>query len=356
MKRHVLHILFLSALLTGFSACSSDSDNPYAHESELRVVHSEVLFPGGSATGYIVVEAPATVTATTESPWVTPIVKGDTVFVTVTANEQYSGRSAVLTLQSGVDAVNVIVQQAGLDFVAKTDSAVIVGDEVNERRYYLHASANVSLSSSDDWISGTLDGDSLILIVEPNTTGHLRTGYLKYTCGPAADSIMVTQASFDDLMGKYYLAGNLNDANGDIASDVVELTKDDSGQPVLSFPTFGWTWQMTFDAATLTLTLPSGKCIGRYPAATGESRYVGTVMWDLSRGAIIYSSAVTMSATFQMHPDYGVVATISDNGSWAGSSCDAIRFELFRSANISRANRMDELVFALVSPFLVEYK
>lgn len=345
----------LCALTCVFVACSDDVENPYAHESGIKVVSSDLLFPGESSEGSVVVDATGMLTASSTSSWLTATVDGNTIRVAVTANERFDGRTAMLTISNGSDSIDVVVQQAGLNLIARTDSAIMVKDATEARKFYLHASAPVRIETSDTWISGQMEGDSLVVAMQANTTGRIRTGWLKYYCGPAVDSVMVTQGSYDDLVGDYYLAGYLNEADGSPISDVVTLRRDAAGKPEVYFPTFDWTWPAEFDEETLTLSLASGVCIGTYAnPSTGATNYVGTVMWELDTNNIIYSQAVTMSAQFGLLDDGSVTAAIVDNGSWAGMNPTAIRFELFRSKNINRLNRLGQQVFALVQPFLME--
>lgn len=194
-----------------FVSCSDDDDNPYEHESTISVVSSDVIFGGGASAGSVVVNAPQGVTsATFPVSWATATVTGDTVKVAVEANPDLEGRTALLTIKSGNDSVQVPVTQTGFVFNLSTGTAIQqLNDAAASRSYHLEHSTdvNVSLDSlTSTWLTAAVEGDSLKVSFTANNTGKPRLGYIYYTSGNISDSIRVTQYELNkDILGDYVM-------------------------------------------------------------------------------------------------------------------------------------------------------
>jgi hypothetical protein len=192
-------------LALGFTACSDETSNPYAKESSISIVSSDIEFSALPATGQITVSAPNGISKVeTQSDWVTTSVSGNTVTVNVTANESLEGRSARLAIYSGTDHADVVVQQLGIDVAIIGSPEVKVERGAQEYRVQLRHNVPVEFGETPDWLTATLDGDQLILNFTKNTGDEPRTCNLTYHVGNLMESyITVTQNSKESLTGDY---------------------------------------------------------------------------------------------------------------------------------------------------------
>ena len=115
MKKIINLFIVLLGILV-FAACSDNIDNPYAKESTISIVKSNLVFPARASNGVVEFHSQGTVSASSNATWCKTSVIGDTVKVAVEQNNNNDGRSTVVTLRNGNDSVNVPLVQAGLVF------------------------------------------------------------------------------------------------------------------------------------------------------------------------------------------------------------------------------------------------
>lgn len=163
-------------------------------------------YEGGTRT--IPYEADGTVDVKTTEDWFTANTDGNgNVVIEVAANDGDSAREGyvVLTDRSGNTAY-IHVNQTYNDEEEEEDElqALVTSISFNghSNSIKLPVTTNMedglSVRSSSDWLSGTMDGLDVVVAVEENWSGETRTGYLTVTTpdGTAA-LITVTQTSLE---------------------------------------------------------------------------------------------------------------------------------------------------------------
>ena len=341
----------MATLALSFVACSDDDEvgAEYNRASTISVVKSDVLFSASAGTGMVVVRAQGPISFESSSEWCkTTALNDSTVQVSVEANEQNSGRSSQITIKSGVDSVNVTVQQQGFYLQSDMSTGAVFGDEACREAFAFSTSGTPTITSTADWLSASVEGDSLVVTATSNETGHMRQGYIKYTFGSYKDSVEVAQYDFDkDLAGNYYFA--YYDETGELSFLLGVLQQSDEGY-VLSLPQLDFNIPVAFDATSHQLTISAGSYIGDYTYnKTAYPTY--TILGSSEAGYLTWSKSVKYAATFEYDEEDGVtIAEFGDVGSWQ-YVVDYLQFYLFKSKTLSGANRFTDLV-TMFEPFL----
>lgn len=269
MKK-IINILIASVCVLGIVSCSDDTENPYERNSQLKVVSSSVIFDAPASTGSVVVSSEAPVTARLNSSWATATVDGSVVNVSVKENDDLDGRSAILTIFSGTDSVNVTVQQSGLVFQLSASSPVVAGDDASVQKFGMRHNTDVKLTSSAEWIAIDQSSDSLKLNLAANNEGHLRKGYVYYSSGTTTDSIEVIQADFDkDIAGDYFLMYYSSESTTQMSYMMATVYRDS-----VVLPQLGLSIPSKFDESDLSLNFQCGQYLGTYDIAPGTTYYI----------------------------------------------------------------------------------
>lgn len=351
MKK-IIKLMILSLCVLSFAACGDSSDT----DSNLKIVSSNINFTAAGGTGDIQVEATTsssvesgTVTATANQPWCQLSVSGNKITVNVPEFYQLEGRSSLITIKCGTESTQVTATQAGYVFALDTPSLIVTGgDTQHTDAYAFKYSLPFKFTTTKDWFTATLDGNSVKIAYAANTTGHPRFGYLKYECGTIKDSIRVAQYEISkDIVGTYAFYGT-NAANGNKTYLTANLAQDVSGTMSLNFTDYNWVLPVDFDYNTATLKLSAGQYMGTY-----SIYYMYSVLWDTSLGYLSWNLSTTYSATFDYDEAEGnTYAPFVDNGSWNGYSVNAFRFEAFKANAATSANRVNALL-SIVDPVLI---
>lgn len=260
MKK-LLSMMLLACGMLSFVACDDETTNPYATENTITIERSDLfLMADGNDWGYITyTSAGGPVTASTTASWCRPEVQGDSiVIVYVDPNPTCSGRSASIELRNSNSTMSVSITQEG-NIVNVERDVISVGDDATAVKSALWSYLGVELLSAPDWLTASLEGDSLCLDISENATGHMRDGYVAYLSGSEKDSIRVVQADFDrDVAGSYKLYFNNGAPDGQLTSFDVELSKEQ-----LRVTAFNYTIPITIDEETLEISVECGQHIGR---------------------------------------------------------------------------------------------
>ncbi len=260
MKRFC-YILFSASVAFSTVSCSDDENGgQYLVPNSITVVSSNVSnLPPAAGAGRIVVSAPSGITATSTAAWCTATVDGDTVNISVQPNIHHSGRATAVVVRSGSDSVNVIVQQRGVVYEYSSSSFGFTNSASTAKRYIL-CNTPFAVEASADWITPSVEGDSIVVSVSENTTGHLRSGSVKCSIGSYTEVIPVVQADFaGNIEGAYSIA--FNDIKGAASSAVFNINISSStmtikrGTNTFEFP-------LAYDESTCTLRMKSGQYAG----------------------------------------------------------------------------------------------
>lgn len=255
------NILFAVCGLVALSSCDDEVENPYSAGSTISVVSAQMSFSPQASHGSIkFTSVGGTVTVTTPVAWCRPVIDGDSVLVDVDENNSFSSRSTVVVLHNGTDSVQVALIQRGIALSASSDR-ITSGDAASRKSVLLASNFGVELVSAPDWVNATLASDSLIVDFTENTTGHVRTGYVKFKSGVSTDSVQIVQADFaTDIAGNYRLYYNVTvDSTSSIDYFEAELTAT-----TLIIPDFNLSIPVEFDDESKQLVIASGSYVGDY--------------------------------------------------------------------------------------------
>ena len=346
MKK-IFSILCMLALTLSFVACSDDNDEgaAYNRPSTISVVKSDVLFSANAGTGYIQVNAQSPISVEGANDWCSAQVVGDsTIQVSVNNNASIDGRTCKLTVKSGVDSVNVAVQQQGFVFSLQDGTTTIVsGDAATTKRLGLKTNGTPVVETSADWVVASIESDSLKLDLTANTTGHLRQAYVKITFGEFADSIQVSQYDFKkDLAGDYYLA--YYNQKGKLYALQAELSQV-GGSYQLTLPDIGSTLPVTFAPNTCKLTITAGTYMGPFDNQ-GTTLYLYALLGNSTTGYMYFGTA-QMSAPFAYDDENGTVAMFDT------SVYDYLSFYAFTEKQMTEDGMAGALAY-LFNPFLMK--
>lgn len=192
----------LSLLLLA-SSCSKQSDAPELPKADLRILEAKTFLPvtGGSYT-LRTDNAPAQAYAL--DSWLKVSAQGSTLSLEAEANTSIQSRNTLLVLKDAKgDSLTVNFMQEGVIFGLPKEQAMIGGDQAIARVIRLAANVPVTYSASADWITVQTSEKELRVSVPANASGAPRTGWVIARSGSLIDSLQVTQASLNDIIGTY---------------------------------------------------------------------------------------------------------------------------------------------------------
>lgn len=343
----------MAASVMGFTSCSDDTDNPYGAPSTITVSRSNVTFEARGGQGSIVFVSSATPKVTTTKEWCVAQVAGDSVIVTVPQNNTISDRSAMVTIHNGTDSVNVPVTQFGAFVQVGDGSGIgITTDEAFTSKYLIDSNVDIHLVSMPDWVTASIDGDSLTVNAEPNNTGNLRVGYINFEANDFTYSVKVVQADFDkDIAGTYRLYYKMA-ADGNYSRVRVTLSSKELTLQSFKIP-------ISYEATTGKLSIQSGQYVGittdRLSSGARDTSYVylafatnpmadGLYYWSS------YYSATYATASIDVSDDGSVEAHFT--GNLNGYELTRFLFRKFYSMQMSEDNDKGSNWMDMYSPYL----
>lgn len=348
MKR-IFNLILIALCVISYTSCTNDEGIEYIRESKIKIISRDVSFPAAASQGTIVVEAPGAISVTTtDKGWCTTSVSGSTIQVNVEENPGLEGRNSMLTIHCGNDSTSIAIQQSGVTFHLSAGTNIMVDDDADTYSYDLKCNTDIKLTSSEDWITVNFEEGKLNITLEENSTGHLRTGSIAYTAGAFQDKIIVTQCEFDkDLAGDYHLLfTDPQDEKVKYYNATLSRTENNYN---LALPDLELSIPLVYNPNTGIVSFKAGQYLGDY----GKYK-VFTTIWDINSTYLTWSTAVSMSATFQYEVLDGkeyTLAFFEDDGSWSTDHADALRLEAFSSTSLSSDTRIGALAI-LVSPIL----
>lgn len=342
MKR-ILNILAFTAVISGivFTSCRDDSDYPEVETpGTIEIVSRELSFPAAASQGNIVVKAshPVTVTTDVDQPWMTAVVDGNEITVSVTENTSLYGRVSNLTLHSGTGKAYVSVIQSGLIFDIGGVLKINSNDEQKTFTYPVKANADVTVSSNVDWCAVEIVDGELVINFDANTTGHIRRGIINYNIGTISDQIEITQCDFDlDVAGEYKF--NYQDSKGKVQSYDAVIAR--SGSNYTMSLGEDYVIPIVFDASSGSISVKAGAYV-KDIVENNVTNYLYTIIaagssytWGTSIGmtALLEYTAVSDGA-------YTTVGVFDNDGSWAGKNPTSICLDVYKSKTLNSSNRV----------------
>jgi len=204
MKK-ILIISSLTILLGAAMSCTRETvgTNPYG-STEVEIVSSDLFFAPAGGSKTVTVSASGSVSATSNKDWFKASVSGNTITVTADPHYEYTSRSGLLTITEGENVSEIAVQQQGVCFNSKADSIAVPRVDASKNIYYT-TNVELTLTTSDSWLSATLDedGEGTFINITAEDSEDFRIGYVYVDYVTSQDTIKVLQLG--NLMGKYYL-------------------------------------------------------------------------------------------------------------------------------------------------------
>lgn len=341
------------ACTLGFLSCSDDTDNPYDTPATITVVKSNVSFEARGGQGVIQFTSTSTPTVSSTKSWCVAEVAGDSVVVTVPQNNTISDRSAMVTIHNGNDSVNVPVTQFGAFVQVGDGSGIgITTDEAFTQKYSIDSNVDIELDSTPDWVTATIENDSLCVTVEPNNTGYLRSGELNFKANDFAYSVKIVQADFEkDIAGSYRF----------YYKTAVDGTYRSSGA-TLSATTLkigSFEVPITYVASLGKIQIQSGQFVGMYydrlSSGKRDTSYIHLVFASnpLADGLYYWSSyntSIYATASIDVLEDGAVEAHFT--GNLSGYELTRFIFRKFSSMTMSEDTDKSSSWMDMYSPYL----
>ena len=352
------YVLFITLGSFFLASCSDDDDKVV--DDGVKVLSAETSFDANGGTKEISVNK-SIAKAYAADEWLSVETKGSSVAVSTGQNISNESRHTTVVIKaSETDSTIVNVSQLGAVCVLDGASAGIAAtsDEAATISYAMTHDLPVEISTSDEWISADVTKDSLKVYLAENTSGHLRRGWLAYSCGNVKDTISVVQYEFaKDIAGDYYFYGyNYNTQKPVNYDAVLEGTPDNC---VLKFPKWGLTLPVVFDANKLSLSIKNVQYMGTfntYVSSTDKTpvtRYVWCQMWDQESNVRTFVKTAGLIGYFTYYDDYGVTdLQFEDDGLWENGTVTTIRFQFFTSDTTAATSTMVRSGYTLVTAVL----
>lgn len=260
------------ALAMGVStlfSCSDDDKSAAATGVQVTSAESTIKAAGGSAN--VEVDQNIASAYSTEG-WLTVEFDGNKLSATAERNNSRESRySTVVIKASENDSTIVSVSQLGTVFGYSDPAGNVVMDNAGGKaQRYVQHNAEFHVAKAPEWVTTSVKGDSVYLDIAPNTTGDMRKGLVCMESGHYADTLYVTQASFEEgIAGDYRLyfynavfdqqTGQITGfQNVYLPASVYSFGKSCT----ISIPTAGFSWDCTYDKDNLALNFNSAKQIG----------------------------------------------------------------------------------------------
>lgn len=252
-------------------SCSDDDKSAAATGVQVTSAESTIKAAGGSAN--VEVDQNIASAYSTEG-WLTVEFDGNKLSATAERNNSRESRySTVVIKASENDSTIVSVSQLGTVFGYSDPAGNVVMDNAGGKaQRYVQHNAEFHVAKAPEWVTTSVKGDSVYLDIAPNTTGDMRKGQVCMESGNYADTLYVTQASFEEgIAGDYRLYfynAVFDQSSGQITgfqnvylpASVYSFGKSCT----ISIPTAGFSWDCTYDKDNLALNFNSAKQIGVY--------------------------------------------------------------------------------------------
>lgn len=250
-------------------SCSDDDKSAAATGVQVTSAESTIKAAGGSAN--VEVDQNIASAYSTEG-WLTVEFDGNKLSATAERNNSRESRySTVVIKASENDSTIVSVSQLGTVFGYSDPAGNVVMDNAGGKaQRYVQHNAEFHVAKAPEWVTTSVKGDSVYLDIAPNTTGDMRKGQVCMESGNYADTLYVTQASFEEgIAGDYRLYfynAVFDQSSGQITgfqnvylpASVYSFGKSCT----ISIPTAGFSWDCTYDKDNLALNFNSAKQIG----------------------------------------------------------------------------------------------
>ena len=252
-------------------SCSDDDKSTAATGVQVTSAESTIKAAGGAAN----VEVDKNiVSAYSTEGWLTVDFDGNKVSASAERNNSRESRYSTLVIKaSDNDSTIVSVSQLGTVFGYSDPAGNVVMDNAGGKaQRFVQHNAEFHVAKAPEWVTTSVKGDSVYLDIAPNTTGDMRKGQVCMESGHYADTLYVTQASFEEgIAGDYKLyfynavfdtqSGEITGfQNVYVPASIYSFGKSCT----ISLPQAGFSWDCVYDKDNLALNFNSAKQIGVY--------------------------------------------------------------------------------------------
>ncbi len=339
-------------------SCSDDDKSAAATGVQVTSAESTIKAAGGSAN--VEVDQNIASAYSTEG-WLTVDFDGNKLNATAERNNSRESRySTVVIKASENDSTIVSVSQLGTVFGYSDPAGNVVMDNAGGKaQRYVQHNAEFHVAKAPEWVTTSVKGDSVYLDIAPNTTGDMRKGQVCMESGHYADTLYVTQASFEEgIAGDYrlYFYNAVFDQqtkqitgfqNVYVPASVYSFGKSCT----ISLPQQGFSWDCTYDKDNLALNFNSAKQIGVY------SKYYPIYMvffWEDNNIKYDWSTEHQASYAFDMEEMNGQMIKYGTlKGTVLGSPVMGWLSVLAQGKPLSNNTAMD-ILYLWLDPMLIE--
>ena len=225
MKKILSFIVLLAGVIS-VTSCSDD-DATYTAIAPIEVTSADVLFEPTGGTGSIVVNTSDVLSATSDSPWISVQVTGNTISVTAQENPSIDSRSANIKMTAGSKVASVTATQKGFVCGIKGSSELVVKSDaptslnVDFASTYPLSTIDIAVQSNSDWITAVYNAETEQIEIETtaNNTGMMRKGTVSVKMDDIEDEISILQYELEkDILGEYQFAYRAISSSWDIAN------------------------------------------------------------------------------------------------------------------------------------------
>ena len=252
-------------------SCRDDDKSTAATGVQVTSAESTIKAAGGAAN----VEVDKNiVSAYSTEGWLTVDFDGNKVSASAERNNSRESRYSTLVIKaSDNDSTIVSVSQLGTVFGYSDPAGNVVMDNAGGKaQRFVQHNAEFHVAKAPEWVTTSVKGDSVYLDIAPNTTGDMRKGQVCMESGNYADTLYVTQASFEEgIAGDYKLYfynAVFDQSSGEITgfqNVYVPASIYSFGKScTISLTQAGFSWDCVYDKDNLALTFNSAKQIGVY--------------------------------------------------------------------------------------------
>ncbi len=323
-------------------SCKDNPSDDLTQGYKLNVVSvTSTTFEAAGGEDTITVDQPVT-SAYANVDWAT--VKADkgakSVLVAAAKNDSKQSRHATVVIKSSAtDSVIVDIDQYGFVFSTSLPRTLLFSDKAQTLTYDMKVDVTPTVASTADWLKVAVEDDKISLTAEENATGHPRSATVTITTSNGSTyTSSITQAEFNDIAGEYYLLDGDSLAEGITYGTLATLRENTSGAKELYLPQIGKAIGLTWNDATLTLTISGGTSLG--PFTLGSTTYYLFADLLATDGYVYWGNSVTYSAQIVYDEENGMTlgefkddGTIDEETQVNGLSIDAYKANATTSSN-----------------------
>lgn len=342
--KNIKGLIIAVACMGGLSlySCKDNPSDDLTQGYKLNVVSvTSTTFEAAGGEDTITVDQPVT-SAYANVDWAT--VKADkgakSVLVAAAKNNSKQSRHATVVIKSSAtDSVIVDIDQYGFVFSTSLPQTLLFSDKAQTLTYDMKVDVTPTVASTADWLKVAVEDDKISLTAEENATGHPRSATVTITTSNGSTyTSSITQAEFNDIAGEYYLLDGDSLAEGITYGTLATLRENTSGAKELYLPQIGKAIGLTWNDATLTLTISGGTSLG--PFTLGSTTYYLFADLLATDGYVYWGNSVTYSAQIVYDEENGMTlgefkddGTIDEETQVNGLSIDAYKANATTSSN-----------------------